>query len=187
MHKVGSIIQFIGGALTRVSISGALIGVFFVGVGVTPWQYVAELLLHPPAVLTSVWFSPSITIVGLTLIVLSLRYNIWSQKQHIIDDLAEDAAWAVHNLLDRSPTPSTDETIQKWNYDFQEWCNSVSKKLENRAFFTRADQLHFDVLGITEIIAVAGHQYSLSQLETQLNEKIKRLRDIINWTQERER
>ena len=187
MHKVGSILQFIGGAVTRVSISGIIIGVFFVLVGVTPWQYVAEFLKQPPALLTSVWFGPSISIVGLALIWLALRYNIWSQKQRIIDDLAEDIAWAVHNLLNRSPIPATEEAIKQWDADFKKWYDCVSKKLGNRAFFTRADQLHFDVLGIMEIIAVVGHLHSLSQLETQLNEKIKRLRDIINWTQERGR
>jgi hypothetical protein len=187
MHRVGSILQFVGGSLGRVAMSGFIIGLFFVVVGSTPWQYIADFIQHPPGLLTNAFFAPSITIVGLALIWLSLRYNIWSNRQKLIDDLAEDIAWAVHNLLNRSPTPSSDDTIAVWKVDFEAWCARVSKKLENRAFFTRADQLHFDVLGFMETIAVSGHLMALSHLETQLNEKIKRLRDIINWTQERRR
>jgi hypothetical protein len=96
-------------------------------------------------------------------------------------------ATAVHNLLNRSPTPSTDQEIAVWKADFEDWCARDSRKLENRAFFTRAEQLHFDVLGIMEPIAVQGHLIALSHLETQLNEKLKRLRDVINWPQERRR
>ena len=117
----------------------------------------------------------------------SLWFNLWSRKQHIIDDLAEDIAWAINNLLNRSPTPSTPQTIAAWEADFRSWCDRVSRKLENRAFFTRADQLHFDVLGFIQPIAVAGHAVGLAHLESQLNEKLKRLRDVINWTQQRRR
>jgi hypothetical protein len=187
MNKVGSILQFVGGALGRVATSGLIIGIFLAVVGATPGQYFGEILQHPPALLTSIWLSPGLTIVGLAIIWLSLRYNIWSKKQQVIDDLAEDMAWAVHNLLNRSPTPSTEEMIGTWDVDFNAWCGRVSERLGNRAFFTRADQLHFDVLGIMEPIAVAGHLMALSHLETQLNEKLKRLRDIINWAQERRR
>jgi hypothetical protein len=34
-------------------------------------------------------------------------------------NLAEDIAWAVHNLLNRSPTPSTEEMIKRWDFDFK--------------------------------------------------------------------
>ena len=187
MHRVGSILQFVGGAIGRVAMSVILIGLFFVIVGVTPWQFFVYFFQHPLAWLASPWIRPSITIIGLVLIGASLWFNLWSRKQHIIDDLAEDMAWAVHNLLNRSPPASTPETIAAWEADFKVWCDGISRKLENRAFFTRADQLHFDVLGIFEPIAVRGHAIELAHLESQLNEKLKRLRDVINWTQQRRR
>ena len=65
-----------------------------------------------------------------------------------------------------------------------EW--PVSKKLENKAFFTRADQLHFEDLGFVDHIRLSGHpdfDGSLSQLKL----KFERLRDVINWTQMRRR
>jgi len=187
MHRVGSILQFVGGAVGRVAMSGIVIGLFFVFVGVTPWQFFVDFFQHPLAWFASPWISPSMTIIGLVLIGASLWFNIWSRKQHIIDDLAEDIAWAINNLLNRSPTPSTPQTITAWEADFRSWCDRVSRKLENRAFFTRADQLHFDVLGFIQPIAVAGHAVGLAHLESQLNEKLKRLRDVINWTQQRRR
>jgi hypothetical protein len=138
-----------------------------------PWQFFADFFQHPETWLASPWFNPSITILGLVLIGASLWFNLWSKKQHVIDDLAEDMAWAVHNLLNRSPTPSTPQTIAAWEADFRNWCDRISRKLENRAFFTRADQLHFDVLGIFQPIAVAGHAVGLAHLESQLNEKLR--------------
>jgi hypothetical protein len=186
MVRAGSILHFIGGGIGRVSLSGVLIGLFFVGVGMTPWQFVADVLQNPPDFVRSVWFSPSITLVGLALIAASLWFNLWSRKQKAIDDIAEDISWAIHNLLNRNPRPSTDTDVAKWETDFREWCSKVSKKLEDRAFFTRADQLHFDMLGFVEPVTMSGHQ-RLDWLFSQLRMKFERLRDIINWTQMRRR
>jgi hypothetical protein len=80
-RRVGSLLQFIGGALGRVAASGLIIGIFFLVIGMTPWQYVANLIQHPPAWLTSIWFSPRMTLVGLALIAFSLWFNLWSEKQ----------------------------------------------------------------------------------------------------------
>jgi hypothetical protein len=66
------------------------------------------------------------------------------------------------------------------------WCDRVSAKLENKAFFTRADQLHFDQLGFVPQIAMT-RQLELDQLLGQLREKFDRLRDVINWVQQRRR
>jgi hypothetical protein len=49
---------------------------------------------------------------------------------------------------------ATPDQIEKWKKDFEAWCDRVSKKLENRAFFTRADQLHFDRLGFVLPVAM---------------------------------
>jgi hypothetical protein len=122
MHRVGSILQFVGGAIGRVAMSGIVIGLFFVFVGVTPWQFFVDFFQHPLAWFASPWISPSMTIIGLVLIGASLWFNLWSRKRHIIDDLAEDIAWAINNLLNRSPTPSTPQTIAAWEADFRSWC-----------------------------------------------------------------
>jgi hypothetical protein len=124
--------------------------------------------------------------VGLVIIGLSLWMNLWSKKQQTIDDLAEEMSWAIHDLLNRTPRPSTDEAVAKWESDFHQWCEKVSTKLENRAFFTRADQLHFDRLGFIEPVAMSGHQ-RFDWLLSQLRLKFDRLRDVINWTQQRHR
>ena len=125
-------------------------------------------------------------LVGLATIAASLWFNIWSQKQKAIDTLAEDLGWAIRHLLNRKPRPSTDQDIAQWDKDYREWCDKVSKQLENRAFFTRADQLHFDRLGFVDPVAMSGH-VQLDWLLSQLRMKFDRLRDVINWTQQRRR
>jgi hypothetical protein len=156
--RAGSILQFIGGGLGRVALSGVIIGLFFVGVGMTPWQFVADFVQRPPSFITSPWFSPGMAMAGLVVIALSLWFNIWSRKQKVIDDLAEDISFAITDLLNRNPRPSTDAEIDKWDADYRSWCDKVSRKLENRSFFTRADQLHFDRLGFVNQVAMSGHQ-----------------------------
>ena len=92
------------------------------------------------------------------------------------------------NLLNRDPggIDPNSQFVKDWKGDFENWCAQVSAKLGNRAFFTRADQLHFDFLGFVDPIEFyqnpeLNHQLSLLRL------KIDRLRDVINWTRERRR
>ena len=185
-HKVGSALQFIGGGISRAATSAIFVGFILVIAGMTPGQVVAHFLEKPPSFLRSIWFNPSLTIVGLVVIGLSLWINLWSRKQHAIDDLAEEMSWAIHDLLNRTPRPASDEEIAKWEADYHAWDAKVSKKLENRAFFTRADQLHFNVLGFVQPVAMSGHGH-LDWLLSQLRLKFERLRDVINWTQQRRR
>lgn len=190
MHPaVGSLFQFIGGALGRVAATGLIIGIFFVVVGVTPWQFVVELITRPPAWSASVWFRVAILILGLAFILASLNFNRWSNNQKVIDSLAEDISWAIDNLLNRKAGPQARDAnyIDTWERDFKKWCSDVSRKLSNRAFFTRADQLHFDYLGFVDPIAFYMDAQRLNDLLSQLKLKIERLRDVINWTQERRR
>jgi hypothetical protein len=119
-------------------------------------------------------------------IAASLWLHLWSKKQQAIDDLAEDMSWAIQNLLNRTPMPSTPIEVAEWDRDFREWCSNVSAKLENRAFFTRADQLHFDMLGFVEPVAMSDNR-ALNRLLSMLRLKFARLRDVINWTQQRRR
>jgi hypothetical protein len=114
MPRVGTLLQFIGGALGRVAMSGVLIGLFFIVVGVTPGQFFGGLFQHPPQWMGSVWFAPGLILIGLMFIALSLWFNFWSNKQKAIDDLAEDIAWAITNLLNRSPRPSSAAEVAQW-------------------------------------------------------------------------
>jgi len=184
--RVGTLLQFIGGRLTAVCVTALIVGLFFVIVGVTPWQYVAEVVQHPPALVGSVWFSPSVTVVGVALIGAGLWFNVWSTKQKVVDALAEEIAWAIRELVNRKPEPITAEQIDAFKADFEAWCGKVSKRLENRTFFTRADQLHFDYLGFVDPLLMSGRQ-PLDKLLGQLRMKVDRLRDVINWTQQRRR
>lgn len=185
-HKVGSALQFIGGGISRATGTAIVVGIFFVVVGMTPWQAIANLIQNPSSIVGSIWFNPSLTIIGLAIIGASLWINLWSKKQQVIDEIAEDMSWAIQNLLNQDPRPSTDSDVAKWEGDFCDWCKKVSKKLENRAFFTRADQLHFDMLGFVEPVAMSGHQ-RFDWLLSQLRLKFDRLRDVINWAQQRRR
>ena len=103
MHRVGSLLQFIGGGIGRVALSGLLIGIFFLIVGVLPWEFFVEVLRAPPRA----WYSRVLALLGLALIAGSLWFNLWSRKQQAIDALAEDISWAIQNLVNRDPCPST--------------------------------------------------------------------------------
>jgi len=187
--SVGTILQFVGGSISRAAGTALVVGVFFVLVGVTPWEFVAEMIVSPPRWIASPYFRISILILGLAIIGFSLTFNRWSAKQKIVDSLAEDISWAIDHLLNRGPagTAGPDKKfIDDWKLDFDNWCAGVSTKLNNRAFFTRADQLHFDYLGFIDPISLYG-QPRLDGLLSQLRLKIERLRDVINWAQERRR
>jgi hypothetical protein len=187
MHHVGSLLQFIGGAMGRAVAAALIVGIFFVVAGMTPWELVAGLLLHPPRWLTSPWFNLSLVLVGLAIIWSSIVFNRWSQQQKAVDARAEELSWAIHHLLNRNPAPTTAAEVEVWVKDFREWCAKVSKQLENRAFFTRADQLHFDRLGFVIPVMMDGRHESLSHHLSQLRVKFEGLRDVINWAQQRRR
>jgi hypothetical protein len=82
-------------------------------------------------------------------------------------------AFAINDLVNRNPRPQTDDDIRRWKQDFEAWCDKVSKKLENRAFFTRADQLHFDSLGFIDPLFMTGLP-NLDALLSQLRLKFER-------------
>lgn len=178
--------MWIGGSITRVAGTGLVVGLFITAYGATPGQAMADLLANLPPGATNPWFKLALLIIGLVVIGTSLHFNVWSLRQKAIDDLAEDLSWAIHHLLNKPVSSQADVTA--WQGEYHTWCERVSKRLENRAFFTRADQLHFDRLGFVPSANFAG---SFNQhhawLVSQLNLKFERLRDIINWTQMRRR
>ena len=187
MHPiVGQMIQYIGGRLGAVAGSAVIIGGFFVIVGVTPWQFVARLAIEPPAWAQAGWFRLAILMLGLVVIWASLNFNRWSNKQKAIDELAVDISWAITNLLNRGMGPEgrDDRWMAKWQDDFTKWCDRITQKLSNRTFFTYADQLHFEYLGFVNPIEMSTIP-KFNHLLSMLRLKFERLRDIINWTQQR--
>jgi hypothetical protein len=186
-HWWSRVLNFLGGAIGRAAATALVVGFCLVVFGGTPGELLAAIWTNPPQWVMSWWFSPTISIVGLLLIAATLRFNLWDQRQKAIDDLAEDMSWAIHNLLNKPPTAnSAAEFVSSWESDFKSWCDKVSKKLGNKAFFTRADQLHFDRLGFVSTAPMTGHA-KLDWLLAMLRLKFERLRDIINWVQQRRR
>jgi hypothetical protein len=150
----------------------------------SPSAAVVWLFENPPGFVSTGWLRLGLLLIGMLLIWGSLTFNRWSRKQKAIDSLAEDLSWAIHDLLNRSPRPNTEEEIAKWQTDYTAWCKRVVAKLQNRAFFTRADELHFDRLGFVPQVAVGVHP-TLNWWLSQLSLKFERLRDVINWSQQR--
>ncbi len=178
--------MWIGGSISRVAGTGLIIGIFILIYGAAPGQAFADLLSHLPAWATNAWFRLSLVVVGLFIIAVSLHFNVWSLRQAAINELAEDLSCAITDLLNNFP--SSESEVNEWDKNFRDWCKRISKKLENRAFFTRADQLHFDRLGLVPPAHFSGsfndrHEWLVSQL----NLKFERLRDVINWSQIRTR
>lgn len=184
--KINWFWMWIGGAISRVAGTALVIGIFFVLFGMLPWQAVTDLLIDPPQWLINPWFKLTAFITGFVIIGVSLHFNVWSLRQSAIDDLAEDLSWAIHHLLNRRVT--NDAQLAQLESDYNDWCVRVSKKLENRAFFTRADQLHFERLGSIPAVGFSGvFNERHNTLKGHLSLKFDRLRDLINWTQMRKR
>jgi len=181
----GRVPAFVGGAITRSAFTWLVVGICFVVTGMSPGELMAYLWSRSPSWLMSGWTRLLLVILGLALIYASLRVNVWSQQQRAINSVAEDISWAIHHLLNR-PFINGQEHVNKWHHDYDTWCSRVSEKLSNRAFFTLADQLHFDRLGFIDPVHMTGH-VEYDWLLGQLRLKFERARDIINWVQQRPR
>ena len=178
--------MWIGGSITRAAGTGLVVGLFIVAYGATPGQAMADLLSRLPPAVINPWFKLALVIIGLFVIAASLHFNVWSLRQRAIDDLAEDLSWAIHDLLNKGVANELD--VASWESEYRAWCQRVSTKLGNRAFFARADQLHFDRLGVVLSVPFVGrYNQHPAWLVSQLNLKFERLRDVINWTQMRRR
>lgn len=180
------LLKFAGGAISRSVGTALFVAIVFVFFGATPWELAVQWFAEPPQILINPWFRIGILIVGLSMIPALLIYNRWSRKQEVIDDLAEDISWAIGNLLNRKPPPTTPQDIANLNSDFEQWCQRVISKLENRAYFSRADQIHFQRLGFIPVISM-GSTPEHKKILRELNLKLDRLREVIEWAQQRPR
>jgi hypothetical protein len=184
---VRRLIEWIGGAVSRTAGTGLAGGLLFIVFGMTPAELVAYLYRSPPEWMMSGWTRLLLVLVGLALTIGSLRFNVWSQRQRVIDSLAEDISWAIHELVNRHTRLTAAERAtypEDLRRAYEAWCARVSAKLQNRAFFTRADQLHFDRLGFVHAVGMtndASADHTLSMLRL----KFARLRDVIVWIQQR--
>lgn len=183
---------WLGGRFGSIAITGLLIGAFTVTYGATPGAAMAELLSNLPAWLLNPWFKLALIPIGLFIIWASLTYNIWSQRRKIVDDLAEELSWAINDLLNR--TIHNDADLDHLDVDFKKWGEKVTRKIgDNKAFFSKADRIHFERLGRVQKFKW-NDSYCASttdgrhdHIRNMLSLKLDRLRDIINWTQMRTR
>jgi hypothetical protein len=142
------------------------------------------------------WQVATVVLAGIVLVRLVLApYWIWtddsriisdlnskladkSKKQGAIDDLAEEIRWATENLVNPNPHPLAPGGNITWERQCKEWYEKISRKLQNRDFFTRAQQLHFDILTIVDQDSTLGNPYFNHRFNI-LSTKIKRLRAIM--------
>ena len=172
--------------------TGAATGIFFVLFGGLPWEFVVDVIMNPAEWLLTGWVRLGAIIIGLALIFISLRWNVWSRRQKVVNELADLLSSAIHDLLNR-PIKS-DIELGSLDAEFQIWCEKVISKCEDHpSYFSKADVIHFDRLGKVSKdkwdIAYRANPNDTrhNHLLNMLSLKFDRLRDIINWTQQRTR
>lgn len=187
------LLRYAGGRIGRVAGGGFAFAIFTIIYGLTPGEAILELLKDLPEWLTSGWFKLACVVIGLAIITLSLRFNIWSQRQKVVDDLANMLSDAIRDLLNRKI--NNDMELGQLDADFIHWYKEVSAKIEyHKAYFSKADKVHFDFLGKVpeDIWSTVAYQENSEDMRhnhllNMLSMKIDRLRDVINWTQQRTR
>lgn len=102
-------------------------------------------------------------------------------RQKALDDIAEEIAWAIDNLINPKPYPtSTGDTEADFillQTKTDDWCIKVSGKLTDRSIFTAGDRVHFDKLGSVPFVQKYGHG-KLDWLNSMIILKVQRLREI---------
>jgi hypothetical protein len=122
--------------------------------------------------------------IGLGVVLLIRGWYHGRGKQKAIDQLSEAISQAIHELINKPrPTDSTaslDAFAHTLAKEYSTWCEGVDRLLSNTAYFTRSDVLHFQRLGVFPPVVITHHPDADHTL-AMLTEKIKRLRDIIEW------
>lgn len=102
-------------------------------------------------------------------------------KQKAIDDIADEIKFAVDNLINPTPFPTStgdpDGECRRLQTKVDDWVSRVSSKLADRSIFTKGDQIHFDSLGSIELLMRYGHP-KLDWLHSMLVLRLDRLREI---------
>jgi hypothetical protein len=98
-------------------------------------------------------------------------------RQKAIDEIAKEIAWAVNNLINPTPIPSTEEDFTQFQAKTEEWYSRVSSKLADRSVFALGDQVHFESLGSIPLVHRYGNR-KLDWLNSALVLKLERLREI---------
>jgi hypothetical protein len=105
-------------------------------------------------------------------------------KQQALDQLSEAISQAIHELINKprpvGSTASWDAFAGTLADEYSQWCLGVEQILANTAYFTRSDAIHFQRLGVFPPV-VLTHHLGADHTLAMLTEKIKRLRDIIEW------
>jgi len=138
------------------------------------------------------WFKLILVVVGLVVIAASLKFNVWYSRQKAVNELSEMLSTAINQLLSRQI--SNDMELGQLKSDISSWCDEILAKIDQYpTYFSKSDRIHFDRLGAVPEndwgIAYKAdnddtrHRHQLNMLSL----KFDRLRDIINWTQQRTR
>jgi hypothetical protein len=158
----------------------------------TPGEIIVKTVADAPNWVFGDVFKLALIVAGIFILWTSLKFNQWSRRQIAVDELALLLSDAIHDLLNRRVTNI--QELSQLKSDISDWQKNVSEKINSYpAYFSKADQLHFDRLGT--IIQMQWenafrvkpddkrHDHELNMLSL----KFDRLRDIINWAQQRTR
>ena len=122
--------------------------------------------------------------IGLGVVLLVRGWLHDRGKQKAIDQLSEAISKAIHELLNKprptDPTASWDAFADTLAKEYSKWCEDVDRMLGNTAYFPKSDLLHFQRLGVFPTGIITQHSGADHTL-AMLTEKIKRLRDVIEW------
>jgi hypothetical protein len=100
-----------------------------------------------------------------------------------IVDLQASRDWAIHNLLNRKPVPSTTAEIDAFEKDFRDWEASVSARLANPPFL-HTEKARFDTLGFINVVNMYANP-RLDHLLAMLKMKLERIDEAIQAVQQR--
>jgi len=122
--------------------------------------------------------------IGLGVVLLVRGWLHGRGKQQALDQLSEAISQAIHHLLNKprptAPTASWDAFADTLEKEYSKWCEDVGRILANTAYFTKSDAIHFQRLGVFPPVIITDHPGADHTL-SMLTEKIKRLRDVIEW------
>jgi hypothetical protein len=187
-----NLFRWLGGGLTGTAASGLVAATVMIVFGMTPGEVIVHQVAEMPDWVFGGWFKLFLVVVGLCLIWASLKFNIWSRRQKAVNELAVMLSDAIHQLLNRQVTDEAG--LGQLRSDINHWEQRVLAKIDAYpAYFSLADRIHLERLGAIvhdhwprayrQDPQDTRHEHELNMLSL----KFDRLRDIINWAQQRTR